>query len=93
MSPTGEPAEYSKKNIPYKPKKFLPISLKGVKKDDFTMIMGYPGTTDRFMTSFGVKLALEQTNPSIVKIREKKLDIFKEDMAASEEVKIGYASK
>jgi hypothetical protein len=93
MSPTGEPAEYSKKNIPYKPKKFLPISLKGVKKDDFTMIMGYPGTTDRFMTSFGVKLALEQTNPSIVKIREKKLDIFKEDMAASEEVKIQYASK
>jgi hypothetical protein len=93
MSPTGEPAEYSKKNVPYKPKKFLPISLKGVKKDDFTMVLGFPGTTDRFMTSFGVRLTLDQTNPSIIKIREKKLDIMKEDMAANEEVKIQYASK
>lgn len=93
MSPDGEPAEYSKKNIPYKPKKFLPISIKGLKKDDFAMVLGYPGTTDRFMTSFGVKLALEKYNPSIVKIREKRLIIMNDDMKASEEVRIQYASK
>jgi len=93
MSPTGEPAEYSKKNIPYKPKHFLPISLKGLKKDDFTMILGYPGTTDRFMTSYGVKMTLDQTNPSIIKIREKKLEILKEDMLVNDEIKIKYASK
>ncbi|MFA5781061.1 MAG: S46 family peptidase, partial [Bacteroidales bacterium] len=93
MSPDGEPAEYSKKNVPYKPKKYLPISIKGVKKDDFAMILGYPGTSDRFMTSYGVNVALEKYNPSIVKIREKKLSLWNEDMKASEEVKIQYASK
>jgi hypothetical protein len=93
MSPEGDPAEYSKKNIPYKPKKFLSISLKGIKKDDFAMVLGYPGTTDRFITSYGVKLALDKYNPSIVKIREKRLSLMNEDMKASEEVKIQYAFK
>ena len=93
MSPSGGPADYSKKNVPYIPKHFLPISLKGVKKDDFTMVLGYPGTTDRFMTSFGVKLALDQINPTIVKIREKKLSLMKEDMNSKEEINIQYASK
>lgn len=93
MSPNGEPAEYSKKNIPYTPKHYLPISLKGIKKNDFAMILGYPGTTDRFMTSFGVKLALDDYNPSIVKIRDKKLSLMKEDMNASEAVRIQYAYK
>jgi hypothetical protein len=93
MSPEGEPAEYSKKNIPYKPKYFLPISTKGVKRDDFTMVMGYPGTTDRFMTSYGVKMLLEQTNPSIVKIRKEKLSLMKADMDASDELRIQYSSK
>ncbi len=93
MSPTGEPAEYSKKNIPYKPKYHLPISLKGIKKDDFAMVLGFPGTTDRFMTSFGVKLALDELNPSLVKIREKKLSLMKEDMNSSDAIRIQYASK
>ncbi|MFH0867436.1 MAG: S46 family peptidase [Bacteroidota bacterium] len=93
MSPDGAPAEYSKKNIPYKPKKYLPISLKGVKKDDFAMVLGYPGTSDRFMTSYGVKLALDKYNPSIVKIREKRLALMNDDMKASDEVKIQYAAK
>jgi len=92
-SPNGEPAEYSKKNVPYKPKKYLPISIKGVKKDDFAMILGYPGTSDRFMTSYGVNLALEKYDPSIVKIREKRLSLWDENMKASEEVRIQYASK
>jgi hypothetical protein len=93
QSPDGGPAEYSKKNIPFKPKYFLPISLKGVQKDDFAMVLGYPGTTDRFTTSFGVKVATEKYNPSIVKIREKRLALMGEDMKASDEVRIEYASK
>jgi Peptidase S46 len=93
MSPDGGPADYSKKNIPYKPKHFLPVSIKGIKKDEFAMAMGYPGTTDRFMASYGVKVATDKYNPSIVKIRDKKLSIMTEDMKASPEVNIQYAEK
>ena len=89
----GNPAEYSKNNVPLKPKYSLPISIKGYKTDDFAMVLGYPGTTDRFLTSYGVKLALEQSNPSIVKIREKKLAIIKADMDADAGVRIKYSSK
>lgn len=92
-APDGSPAEYSKKNVPLKPKYVLPISLKGVKKDDFTMVWGYPGQTDRFLTSYGVKLAIDQSNPTLVKIRDKKLAIIKEFMDESPLVKIQYASK
>jgi len=91
--PDGKPAEYSKNNIPLKSKYSIPISVDGYKTNDFAMILGYPGTTDRFLTSYGVKLALEQFNPSIVKIREKKLSITKSDMDESPEIKIKYASK
>ncbi|NVO01364.1 MAG: S46 family peptidase [Bacteroidetes bacterium] len=92
-APDGSPAEYSKSNIPLKPKHFLPISLDGVKKDDFTMIWGYPGTTDRFLTSYGVKLAVEESNPAVVKIRDEKLSIMKTDMDADPSVKLKYSSK
>ena len=91
--PDGKPADYSKNNIPLKPKYSLPISIKGVKENDFAMMMGYPGTTDRFLTSYGVKLALDQINPAIVKIRDKKLLLMKVDMNADDEVRIKYASK
>lgn len=93
MSPKGKPAPYSPKNIPYKPKHFLPISINGVKENDFTMVLGYPGRTDRYLTSYGVNMAIEQTNPSIVKIREKKLALLKEDMNFDPETRIKYASK
>jgi hypothetical protein len=92
-APDGTPATYSAKNIPLKPKYSLPISLKGVKKDDFAMVWGYPGRTDRFLTSYGVKLAIEQSNPYTVKIRDKKLAIIKEFMETSPTIKIQYASK
>jgi hypothetical protein len=92
-APDGTPAEYSDKNIPLKPKYSLPISLKGVKKDDFAMVWGYPGRTDRFLTSYGVKLAIDQSNPYTVKIRDKKLAIIKEFMDASPTIKIQYAAK
>jgi len=89
----NKPAEFSKTNVPYKAKHSLPISLDGVKEDDFTMVMGYPGTTDRYLTSFGVQTALDLTNPAVIKIRDKKLKIMREDMDASTDIRIKYASK
>ena len=89
----GKPAEYSPDNIPLKPKKYLNISLKGYKEGDFAMIMGNPGSTDRYLTSFGVRNALEYKNPSIVKIRTIRLQIMREDMDANPAVRIQYASK
>ncbi len=91
--PDGKPADYSEDNIPYKPKHHLPVSIKGVKDGDFTMIMGYPGGTDRYMTSWGVKETMEITNPTRVKVRTLKQDIMMEDMQADPKVKIQYATK
>lgn len=91
--PDGKPAEYSEANIPLKSKFFFPISLKGVKKDDFSMVMGYPGGTDRYMSSEAVKMALEQSNPSRVRLREKRLAVMKEFMDADPEIKLKYAGK
>ncbi|MAZ55667.1 MAG: serine protease [Flavobacteriales bacterium] len=92
-APDGSPAEYSKENIPLKPKHHLPISLDGVNNDDFTMIMGYPGGTDRYLPSFGVKEAINTYNPNVVKVREAKLDILNRHMRADRDVNIMYASK
>ncbi|MBL6964432.1 MAG: S46 family peptidase [Bacteroidetes bacterium] len=91
--PDGKPAKYAKENIPMAPKHYLPISIKGVDKGDFAMIMGNPGRTERYLTSFGIQTALELKNPTIVKIRTKKLDIMREEMDASDAVRIQYASK
>jgi hypothetical protein len=89
----GNPAEYSKDNVPLKPKHHLPVSIAGVQKGDFSMIMGYPGGTERYMTSYGVKMALDIYNQTVVDIRAVKLDIMMEDMQADNEVRIKYASK
>lgn len=64
--------------MPYTPKYFLPISNKGYKEGDFTMSIGFPGNTDRFMTSYGVQQVLDLINPTIVRIRDIKLSILKE---------------
>ncbi|MDC0029162.1 S46 family peptidase [bacterium] len=93
MAEDGSPADYSVDNIPYKPKHHLPIQLGGVENEDFTMIMGYPGRTNRYLTSFGVKEALEITYPEIIDIRTKKLEIMKSVMNSSKEVKLQYAAK
>jgi hypothetical protein len=92
-APDGSPADYDKKNIPMKPKHSLPISIKGVKKDDFAMVWGYPGTTERYETSYAVDMQLNQNNPTIVSIRDTKLSIMKKDMDADNNIKIKYASK
>jgi hypothetical protein len=91
--PDGEPADYATTNIPFKPKHHFPVSLQGVKEGDFAMIMGYPGSTDRFLSSHGVKLGIEEEFPSRVKIRGKKLELMKQDMDANNTVRIQYASK
>lgn len=89
----GKPAKYSKNNIPLKPKHFLPISLKGVKNNDFVMVMGFPGTTDRFLTSYGVEQAIDVYNPSVVTARTALRNVMDEDMRKDPRVRIQYAAK
>jgi hypothetical protein len=91
--PDGEPAKYSKNNIPLKPKYHLPVSLKGIGKDDFTMVIGYPGETFRYLTSFGVKEIMDIENVNRIKIRGLRLKSLLDDMQSSEEIRIKYASK
>lgn len=93
MSPEGKPAEYSPDNVPLKPRHYLPVSMEGVKEGDFAMIMGYPGSTDRYLTSFGVENAIEVKNPTIVEIRDLRLKLMKEDMDADKGIRLKYASK
>lgn len=92
-APDGSPAEYSDKNIPLKPKKYLPVSIKGVEKNDFSMIFGFPGSTHRYITSQGVEQAINQNNPLIVKIRDKKLSIMRSYMDQDPKIKLQYSSK
>lgn len=92
-APDGSPAEYSEDNIPMKSKHFLPISLKGVKSGDYTMILGYPGSTDRYSTSGAVKSVIEQEGPAIIACRTTKLDQYRKHMDADPAVFIKYASK
>ena len=93
MSPDGKPAEYSENNVPLKPKHFLPISIKDLQKNDFTMVMGYPGTTTRYMTSYEVNEAMNITNKNRDKIRGEKQDIWLKDMQSEEKINIQYAAK
>ncbi|MBN2745840.1 MAG: S46 family peptidase [Bacteroidales bacterium] len=92
-SPSGENATFSKENVPLKPKHFLPVSLKGVKKGDYAMIWGYPGTTDRYLTSYGVKDLLDRKAPTIVEIRDAKLKVMKQHMNSDPAIRIKYAAK
>jgi len=89
----NEPAVYSEDNVPFKPKKHFPISLKGVKKGDFTMVFGYPGSTEEYLTSFAVKMISEVENPHQIKIRQAKINIMKKYMNAAPAIRIKYASK
>ncbi len=92
-SADGKPAPYSKDNVPMKPKHFLPVNIAGVEKGDFAMIMGNPGRTERYLSSWGVDLAVNLKNMTIVNIREEKLRIMKEGMDTDDKVRLQYASK
>ncbi|MFZ4522383.1 MAG: S46 family peptidase [Bacteroidales bacterium] len=88
----GNPAKYSEKNIPLKPAYHLPISLKGIKKNDFAMIWGYPGSTTRYLTSFGIEYNLQVYYPTLIKLLGKELEVMKERMDQDNAVKIAYAA-
>jgi hypothetical protein len=92
-APDGSPATYHPDNIPLKPKHFLPVSTSGVKEGDFSMILGFPGSTDRFLTSHGIDYKVNVELPKRIEIRRAKLDIIEEAMASSDEIRIKYASK
>ena len=89
----NNPSSYNQENKPLKPKHSLPVSIAGVQNGDYAMIMGYPGSTDRFLTSWGVKQAVDVEQPARVKIRGIKLGIMDQEMSKSQKVRIQYASK
>ncbi|HEY4800664.1 MAG TPA: S46 family peptidase [Bacteroidia bacterium] len=89
----NNPAEYSASNVPYKPKYFFPISLKGVQEKEFTMVFGFPGRTTEYLPSAAVELIQKVSDPIKVKAREKRLAVWDEDMKKSTAVRIQYASK
>ena len=84
----GQPAPYSKDNVPLKLKKYLPISLKGMNQGDYTMIMGFPGTTTRYLTAAEVKLRCESTNAPIILAGNPLLKYYKELMDQSDEKRL-----
>jgi hypothetical protein len=91
--PDGKPAPYAKENIPLKPKYFLPVSIKDRNKGDFAMILGYPGRTSRYMTSYEVNEQLQIVHPDRIKIRGIKQEIWMKDMLADQKVNIQYSAK
>ena len=93
MSADGKPANYNAANVPFKPKHFLPVSIKGVKDGDFAMIYGYPGGTNRYESSNGIKLATEINNPTLVKLRDMRLKYMLQEMKKSPANKLQLASE
>ena len=85
-------ATYAPSNKPYTPKKSLPISIKGLKNGDFSIVYGFPGRTDRYLTSYGVQMAVEKTNPTIVKLRDIRLKAWKEEMDKSDDTRLALSS-
>ncbi|HUC80606.1 MAG TPA: S46 family peptidase [Flavisolibacter sp.] len=88
----GKPAKHSADNVPLKPKHYLPISIKGVKEGDFAMIFGYPGSTNRYESSLGIKLATDINNPTLVKLRDVRLKYMFEEMKKDPATKLKLAS-
>jgi len=91
--PDGKPADYSKDNKPYKPAHHLPVSLKGVEMDDYAMTIGFPGGTERYLTSWGIEERMDIINQARITPRGAKQDIWLKDMRADEKVNIQYATK
>jgi Peptidase S46 len=89
----NKPAEYSPDNVPYKPKHHFPISLKGLKEKDFTMVYGFPARTNEYLTSYAVEQLVTKINPMKVDLRGKRLDVFNKYMLADREIFIKYADK
>ncbi|MEA3495341.1 MAG: S46 family peptidase [Bacteroidota bacterium] len=92
-APDGSPAKFSKDNIPLKAEKHLKISLKGVKKNDFTMVYGYPYTTQEYLPSYAVEMIAKYDRPVRVSLRNKRLEIMAGEMKKDAKVRIQYSSK
>ena len=92
-APDGSPADYSKDNVPLSPKHHLPVSAGELNDGDFAMVMGFPGTTDRFLTSYGLAETMDVTNKLRYEIRTVKINILRDEMAADQATRIKYASK
>ena len=86
-------AKYDKANKPYVPKYAAKVSMQGYHNDDYAMTIGFPGSTDRFLSSWGVKQRIEDSNNPRIEVRGVKQDLWKEAMMASDKVRIQYASK
>jgi len=89
----NNPADYSKDNVPYKPKYFFPISLKGVKEGDFTMVFGYPGSTNQYVPSYYIDMVKNYINPKIIEVRTKKIEIMEAAMNTDPLIRIQYSAK
>jgi len=89
----NRPAEYSKDNVPYTPKHFFPVSIKGVKENDFTMVMGYPGKTQEYLPSYAVEQIMNALDPAKIEIRDRALKVQDGFMRKDNAIKIQYASK
>lgn len=89
----NNPAEYSEDNVPYTPKKFFKISLGGVQEGDFTFVYGFPGRTQEYIMSEGVRYVSEVSDPAKIALRTMRLDIQRKYMSQSQKVRIQYSSK
>ena len=89
----NQPAKYSEDNVPFKPRHHLPVNIKGTKEKDYAMIMGFPGSTERYLSSYGIEHKIEKEYPTRIKVRRKKLDMYEEGMARDDATQLKYASK
>jgi len=89
----GNPAKYSPENMPLKTNTYFPISLKGLNEGDFTMVLGYPGTTQQYLTSDGIDMAVNYRNPPLIHQRGIRLDIMKKYMDLLPEIRLMYSAK
>jgi len=89
----NKPADYSEDNVPYKPAYFFPVSLKGVKEGDFTMVFGYPGSTSEYAPSYYIDMVKNYINPKIIAVRTKKIEIMEAAMNTDPLIRIQYSAK
>jgi hypothetical protein len=89
----NKPADYSAENVPYKPAFYFPISLRGVKEGDFTMVFGYPGTTSEYVPSFHIDMIKNYIDPKMISVRTKKIEIIDEAMKSDPLIRIQYSAK
>ena len=93
MGKNGEPAAYSTENIPLKAKTFLPVSIKGLKDGDYAMIFGYPGSTNRYESSFGIREKTAVLDPAIASLRETRLRFMMQEMRKDPATRLKMASE